>query len=96
MAFTKENPTPGPGRPKGSKNRLSLAVRDMVEEALEGVGGVEYLKTQAIANPNAFLSLIAKLMPTELSGSLSVIHEDALASLERNTTTLGEGAQTTH
>ena len=35
----------------------------MVLEALNGLGGVEYLRQQAVENPSAFLSLLGKLVP---------------------------------
>ena len=31
-------------------------------------GGVAYLKDQALSNPNAFLSLLGKVLPTTLAG----------------------------
>jgi hypothetical protein len=60
--------TPGPGRPKGSQNKLTSDVRAMVRKALEGVGGVAYLKAQALENPSAFLTLVGKLIPHEIVG----------------------------
>ena len=60
--------TPGPGRPKGSKNKNTLALKAMIRAALDAAGGPEYLESQAKANPTAFLTLIGKLLPTEVSG----------------------------
>lgn len=40
----------------------------MVLAALQEVGGVDYLKKQATDNPNAFMSLIGRVIPTELHG----------------------------
>lgn len=40
----------------------------MVVEALSRAGGVDYLVEQSEKNPTAFMSLIAKLMPTQLTG----------------------------
>ena len=58
---------PGPGRPKGSKNKASQALKDMILAALDEAGGVEYLVTQAKENPGPFLALIGKVLPTTLS-----------------------------
>lgn len=66
----RQNMPRSPGRPKGSPNKVSSAVKDMVREALDGVGGVAYLMTQASANPTAFLSLVGKLLPTELKADV--------------------------
>ena len=58
----------GPGRPKGSKNKATQAVKDMVLGALEAKGGQEYMERQADENPNAFMSLVAKILPTQVTG----------------------------
>lgn len=56
------------GRKKGTPNKFSGAVKGMVLAALSGVGGVEYLKKQAIENPTAFMGLIGRVIPTEVHG----------------------------
>jgi ATP-dependent DNA helicase DinG len=40
----------------------------VAEEALDELGGVVYLVQQAKDNPNAFMSLIAKVLPTQITG----------------------------
>lgn len=59
---------PGPGRPKGSANKVTSDVRKMVLAALDGVGGQKYLEDQAVKNPVAFLSLLGRLIPTKIIG----------------------------
>jgi hypothetical protein len=49
------------GRPKGSVNKTTAAVKDMMLQALNNKGGVEYLERQAEANPTAFLTLVGKV-----------------------------------
>lgn len=56
------------GRQKGVANKETKAIRDMIVQALDEVGGIEYLKTQALDNPTAFMSLIAKVLPTQITG----------------------------
>lgn len=56
----------GPGRPKGLQNKLTLEVKDMIRQALDGAGGVTYLEKQATDNPNAFLSLVGKIIPKDI------------------------------
>lgn len=60
----------GPGRVKGVPNKNTQAIRDMIAEALDNLGGVSYLmecgrdpRTKA-----AFLSLIGKVMPIQVTG----------------------------
>lgn len=58
----------GKGRPKGSSNKVTKAVKEMVIEALDEAGGVEYLLTQSRDNPTAFLTLVGKVLPLQVSG----------------------------
>lgn len=78
--------TPGPGRPKGSTNKSTKALKDMILAALDKKGGEEYLMKQADENPTAFLTLIGKVLPTTLAGDkdnpLAVVVKFKLAPLE--------------
>ncbi len=77
MARPKGQPKIG-GRQKGTPNKHPSELKDMIRQALDGVGGVDYLKTQAFANPTAFLSLVGKTLPPAASafnGELRVIRE---------------------
>ncbi len=56
------------GRPKGSVNKATKAIKDMVIAALEGAGGMDYLIEQAQKNPTAFLTLVGKVLPLQLTG----------------------------
>ena len=58
----------GPGRPKGVPNKATTAIKDMIVAALDKAGGTTYLYQQAIDNPVAFMGLLAKVMPTQLTG----------------------------
>lgn len=59
----------GPGRPKGSKNKTPTLIREMVVEALDRAGGVEYLSRQAEEKPVAFLALLGKVLPVQVTGA---------------------------
>jgi hypothetical protein len=64
---------PGPGRPKGVPNKNTTALKDMILEALDRAGGpegsgVDYLADQAIKNPTAFMALVGKVLPLQLTG----------------------------
>jgi hypothetical protein len=60
---------PGSGRPKGSLDQGNSAIRELIIQALTDVGGVEYLATVAKSHPPAFLSLIGKVMPLQVTGA---------------------------
>lgn len=40
----------------------------MILEALHGAGGVDYLQAQAKKNPAAFMTLVGKVLPMQVTG----------------------------
>ena len=58
----------GKGRPAGSQNKITKALKDMILGALDDAGGQAYLQRQADENPNAFLALIGKVLPMQVTG----------------------------
>lgn len=58
----------GGGSRKGKPNKANVALKDMILQALDAAGGVDYLKKQAEENPGAFLALIGKVLPLQLTG----------------------------
>ena len=54
------------GRQKGTANKVTGALKDMILQALANKGGVAYLETQATANPNAFLALVGRVLPLQV------------------------------
>lgn len=68
MGFQKGHNRPGPGRPPGLPNKVTAALKDMILQALDDAGGVEYLRTQAEENPQAFLTLVGKVLPMQVTG----------------------------
>lgn len=67
-------PNAGKGRVKGVPNKTTAAVKEMIVQALNNVGGVQYLEEQAKDNPKAFLSLVGRVVPLDVnaSGNLTV------------------------
>jgi hypothetical protein len=59
---------PGSGRPKGSVDKGNAMIREMIVQALDEAGGVDYLAQTARSHPAAFLGLVGKVMPVQLSG----------------------------
>jgi hypothetical protein len=57
----------GKGRPRGP-NKIPAQVKEMILEAVQRKGGVEYFVEQAEKNPRAFLALVAKIIPLQVVG----------------------------
>jgi hypothetical protein len=53
------------GRQKGTPNKNTADVREMVLRALNKAGGVDYLARQARENPAPFMTLVGKVLPTQ-------------------------------
>lgn len=56
------------GSRKGKPNKITADLRAMIQGALADAGGRKYLVTQAKENPSAFLTLLGKTLPKEISG----------------------------
>ena len=66
----KKPPAAGSGRVKGSQNKITRELKEMILEALDGAGGVGYLINQAHEKPVAFLALVGKVLPLQVKGEL--------------------------
>lgn len=69
-------PRAGMGRPKGSTNKSTRLLKDAILEAAERAGGklgkegmVSYLEYQAGENPAAFMTLMGKVLPLQVTGT---------------------------
>lgn len=62
----------GKGRPKGSANKTTVAVKDALNAAYEGIGGDKSLITWAKTNETEFYKLWAKMLPTEVKADVFV------------------------
>jgi len=67
---TRKPPAAGKGRPKGSQNKATKALKDMILGALDDAGGQDYLRRQSIENPTAFMTLIGKVLPTTINADV--------------------------
>src|SRR5262244_3736682 len=67
----KPGPAPGQrfgGRKKGTPNKLTADIKSMILGALQAKGGQKYLEKQADENPTAFLTLVGKILPLQVTG----------------------------
>ena len=58
----------GAGRKPGVPNKLNADLKEMILGALAGAGGQDYLQRQAEMNPGAFMTLIGKVLPMQITG----------------------------
>ena len=65
-------PNAGKGRGKGSENKVTKELKELIRGALDEVGGQKYLVQQALDNPQAFLSLIGKILPKDINATVNV------------------------
>lgn len=70
--------TSGQGRPKGSVNKTTAALKEMLLGSLDAVGGQAYFEQQAKANPVAYMSMISKLIPNELKAEIDAKTDSTL------------------
>lgn len=64
----------GPGRPKGAANKITREIKEAVCEAFEKAGGVEYLVNIAKTNPTVFCTLLGRVIPQQVNGTLEHAH----------------------
>jgi hypothetical protein len=62
-----ENRKP-PGRPKGTPNKTTAALKDAILNAFEQVGGVSYLAKVAAEDQRTFCTLLGKVLPLQVTG----------------------------
>ena len=64
-----KNPNLTGGSRKGIPNKLPTELKDIIRKALDNAGGVNYLTKQADENPVAFMALLGKIIPRNVSVS---------------------------
>lgn len=62
-------PAAGKGRPKGTPNKTTTKLKEMILQALDEAGGVQYLVRQARKkNAAPFMALLGKVLPMQVTG----------------------------
>lgn len=66
----------GAGRPRGSRNKSTLAIKQALSDSFEELGGKDWLLELARSEPKTYAQLIGKVIPAELhakhSGDVSL------------------------
>jgi len=60
----------GRGRPPGALNKTTASVKAALEEAFDGLGGVQALIRWAQLEPTEFYKLYAKLLPVQVQADM--------------------------
>ena len=73
MPWPKGVPRPNQVQPKGGSrkgipNKHTADIKEMVVHALSRAGGADYLLRQSEENPVAFLGLVGRVMPLQVTG----------------------------
>ena len=65
-------PGPGPGRPKGTPNKITAAAKDVIAKAADDLGGkdrlVEWVREDPLNERAFWASIYPKLLPLQLTG----------------------------
>jgi hypothetical protein len=64
----KKNPR---GRPKGSRNKHTVAIKDAIQNAFTKVGGTDYLVSVALDDHRTFCALLGRVLPTEVTAQVT-------------------------
>lgn len=57
------------GRQKGTPNKMTAQLREMILNALDASGGEAYLQSVAASHPPAFLALLGKVLPMQVENA---------------------------
>ena len=66
------------GRQKGTPNKISAQLKDMVLGALDDVGGQQYLARMSQDQPAAFMALLGRVLPTTLASRVEVVQRTTM------------------
>ena len=86
-SFTKKNPRPGPGRPRGVPNKFSGELKEAILAGVNGshpLGVSGFVLKLSIETPTSAAALLGRLIPVSMVGALGgkivVVHRDETAA----------------
>ena len=77
------------GRKAGTPNKVTADIKAMTLAALSAEGGVRYLRQQARENPTAFMSLLGRILPTQVN---AVVRTEARELTDAELVAIASGA----
>ena len=77
-------PNPGPGRPKGSKNKFSTEIKDAIEAAYKKMGGRDDFIKWLEAHKSEFYRFLLHNVPIEIELGGEVIHKLSITGLKKS------------
>jgi len=66
----------GKGRRKGVPNKTTATLKEMILQAVDKAGGVDYLVAQSKENPSAFMTLAGKVLPLQVNANVNVLTDE--------------------
>lgn len=75
-------PTVGPGRPKGSVNKVGVQVKGSILEVFSNLGGVKAMTAWARRNKSDFYRIYARLIPTQVVATVDIRDASELTDAE--------------
>lgn len=72
----------GKGRPVGAVNKSTRAVKEALQEAFEGLGGVPSLIAWAKEEPTEFYKLWTKLLPAEVKAEVTQVGDSPVGKIQ--------------
>ena len=76
--FAPGNPG-GPGRPKGSPNKVNAVLKDDIVQAYQEKGGVKWLRSLP---PRIFVRLLEKVLPKQVAADVSMAGKGQFMGLD--------------
>ena len=76
-------PRAGMGRPPGSVNKTTATLKEALQASFDELGGARWLVELAKSEPRAYASLLAKLLPSQLSMDANIMHAEQITEIRR-------------
>ena len=73
----------GGGSRKGSPNKATQSIKEMIEAALKAKGGQAWLEQQMDLNPVAAMTLIGKILPRQVDVKADVTGDLQVTTIQR-------------